>query len=213
MRLRAETEAAKSRDLQAEIQRRNQAIEDLAEQKRAAENESAETKRQRVIAVAAAQSELSVQRAELGAVKGRLQAMEEAETRRNQNEMDARRKREKRSAFLTYLASLAFVLFVSAVSAWQTPHYFRRLAKLLGERPLQIFVVVVIFVLGHLVLELIFRRKSTIAKLWPFRLVKRLRRFLWVIVLLGFFSGVAGNLYANWVQKHLDSEHQTTNEK
>lgn len=195
MRLRADEESSKAKALEAEVLKRDSDIAALADQKRAVEEESAQAKRAKEEADEAAQQALASQGAELGDVKNRLQAMEED-----------RAEREKKTALFTYLVWLAVVIGLSAAGAWQAAKLFPWFAKILGAIPTSGLVAIIIFVLGHLVLEFSVRRKPAISKLWPFRQVKRFRKFLWVIVILGFVLGVGGNIYANWIQKNLDAE-------
>ena len=195
MKIRAEEEASKAKALEAEVQKRDSDIAALADQKRVIEEENVQTKKAKKQADEAARQALASQEAELGEVKTRLQAMENIEQRR-----------VEKTALFSYVGLLSIVVGLSAVGAWQATKLLPWFAKILGGVPTSGFVAIIIFVLGHLVLEFSVRRKPAISKLWPFAQVKRFRKFLWVIVVLGFVLGVGGNIYATWIQKNLDSE-------
>jgi hypothetical protein len=209
MRLRAEEEASKAKALEEEVRKRDSDIATLADQKRAFEVENAQTKRAKEEADEAARLALASQGAELGDMKTRLQAMEEAELRRVQKEQEDRATREKKAALSTYLGCLIVVITLSAVGASRAAKLFPWYAKILGSIPTGALICIFTFVLGHLVLELSICRRPAVSKLWPFRQVKRFSRLLWAIVILGFFVGVGGNIYANWIQKNLDAENSS----
>ena len=206
MRLRADEEAKKAKALEEEVRKRDSDIASLADQKRAVEEENAQTKKAKEEADEAARKALASQGAELGDVRTRLQAMEEAELRRVEKEQEDRATREKKAALYAYLGCLIVVIALSAVGAWQAAKLFPWYAKILGSIPTSGLIAIITFVLGHLILEFSICRRPAIQKLWPFRQVKRFSQLLWVIVILGFFVGVGGNIYANWIQKNLDAE-------
>jgi hypothetical protein len=206
MRLRAEEEASKAKALEAEVRKRDSDIATLADQKRAVEEENTQTKMAKEEAEEAARLALASQGAELGDVITRLQAMEEAELRRVEEDRAAR---EKNAALFAYLGCLIVVIALSAVGAWQAAKLFPWYAKILGSIPTSGLIAIITFVLGHLLLEFSICRSPAISKLWPFRQVKRFSRLLWAIVILGFFLGVGGNIYANWIQKNLDAENSS----
>lgn len=206
MRLRAEEEANKAEALEEEVRKRDSDIATLADQKRAVEEESAQTKKAKEEAEEAARLALASQGAELGDVKTRLQAMEEAERRRVEKDQEDRAKREKKAGQAAYLGCLIVVITLSAVGAWRAPNLFPWYAKILGSIPTSGLIAIITFVLGHLLVEFSIGRRPAISRLWPFRQVRRFSRLLWAIVVLGFFVGVGGNIYANWIQKNIDAE-------
>ncbi len=206
MRARAVEEANKAKALQDEVRKRESDIASLADQKRAAEAESAETKKQKEEAEEVARIALASQGAELGAMKTRLQAMEEADRRRVGADQEKQAMREKRLALSAYLGCLVVVIAVSAVSAWKAAKLFPWYAKILGSLPTSGLVAIITFLLGHLILEISICRRPGISSLWPVRQVKRFSRLLWTVVILGFVVGVGGNIYANRIQKNIDAE-------
>jgi len=100
MRLRAEDEGNKAKTLELEVRKRDSDIATLADQKRAVEEENARTKKAKEEADEAARLALASQGAELGDVKTRLQAMEQAELRRIEKEQEDKAAREKKAALL-----------------------------------------------------------------------------------------------------------------
>lgn len=206
MRLRAEADATKAKELQEEILKREADLSTLAEQKKMVEDESAATKKQKAEADAATMQTLASQGAELKAVKARLHEMEEAELHRAEKEKDNQAKRDKRKALFTYLGYLVLVVSLSVIGAWKVGSLFPWCASILGTVPVGGFTAIFIFILGHLILQLSIGRRPTIAFLWPFRQVKRFSKVLWMVVLVGFCGGVGGNMYANWIQKNIDTQ-------
>ena len=86
VKLLAETQALKAKFLEDEIRKRDSELAAITAQKQAAEHEHAQTKKQKEETEAAASQVLSLQGAELNAVKTRLLAMEEAARQRAEKE-------------------------------------------------------------------------------------------------------------------------------
>lgn len=206
MKIHADAEAHKAKELQQEVLRRDSELAALAAQKQAAENESADTRKQKAEAEAAASQMLVSQGAELNDVKTRLQAMEDAELSRVNKKKEIQARRDNLKSLYSYLGWLALILLISAISAWQAERIFPWYAKILGSIPVMGLAAIIAFVLGHLILELTIGRNPIIAILWPFSHVKRFNKVLWIVVLIGFFGGVGGNVYASWIQKNIDAE-------
>ena len=103
MRLRAEDEANKATALEEEVRKQDSDIVTLADQKRAIEEENAQTKKAKEEVDEAARLALASQRAELGDVKTRLQAMVQAELSRVENEQEDKATREKKAALVRRL--------------------------------------------------------------------------------------------------------------
>jgi sterol desaturase/sphingolipid hydroxylase (fatty acid hydroxylase superfamily) len=83
---------------------------------------------------------------------------------------------------------------------------FPTYTKIIGVIPAKVLTAVLIFVAGHLLLERFANRDVRLAKLWPFKQIRKLRVWLWGFVILSFGVGVLGNLYANVIQKQIDQE-------
>lgn len=206
MKLRAEDEANKAKVLEEEVRKRDADIAALADQNRAIEEENAQTKKAKEAAEAAARLALASQGAELGGVKTRLQAMEEAELRRSEKEQEVRDAREMKAALCTYLVFLFAVIALSVAGAWQAAKLLPWPAKIFGSIPTSGLIAIITFLLGHRLIEFSMCRKLATLNVWPFRQVQRFSRFLWAIVVLSFVVGVGGNIYANWIQKNIDDE-------
>jgi hypothetical protein len=206
MRLRAEEEASKAKALEAEVRKRDSDIATLADQKRAVEEENAQTKRAKEEAEEAARLALASQGAELGDLKTRLQAMEEAEKARAVDEAKRKEDDAKQRALLIYLALLVGVFAASIAGAWWLVRCVPQLDSLIGTGWTWMLIGVVVFILCHLGLEVSVCRKEPMIGLWPFKQVSRFRGWLWSFVILGFVSGVVGNLFANRVQQNLDNQ-------
>lgn len=206
MRLRAEEDAGKAKVLEEEVRRRDSDIVTLANQKSAVEEENAHTKKAKEEAEEAARLALATQGAELGEMKARLQAMEEAEKSRAIEEAKRNDKATKRRALLTYLALLFAILAASITGAWWLVRWFPQLGSLIGTGATRTLLGVSVFILCHLGLEVWVRREETMIRLWPFKQVRRFRRWLWSLVILGFVLGVIGNLVANRIQQNLDNQ-------
>jgi hypothetical protein len=206
MRLNAEEEANKAKALEEEVRKRDSDIATLADQKRAVEAENAQTKKAKEEADKAARLALASQGAELGDVKARLQAMEQAEKVRADEESRRTEDAVKRRALLIYFALLVCVCAASIAGAWWLVRWVPQLDSLIGIGATRTLIGVVVFILCHLGLELSVCRKEPMSALWPFKQVSRFRGWLWSLVILGFVLGVVGNLVANRIQQNLDNQ-------
>lgn len=206
MRLRAEDEANKAKALEEEVRKRDSDIATLADQKRAVEVENVQTKRAKEQSDEAARLALASQGAELGDVRARLQAMEQAEKARAVEAAKRRDDASKQRALLIYLALLVGVCAASIAGAWWLARWVPQLVSLIGMGATRTLIAVVVFILCHIVLELLVCRKEPMIGLWPFKKVSRFRGWLWSLVILGFVLGVVGNLVANRIQQTLDSQ-------
>lgn len=206
MRLRAEDEANKAKVLEEEVRKRDSDIATLANQKRAIEEENAQTRRAKEEAEESARLALASQGAELGDVKTRLHAMEQAEKLRAAEEAQRKADSIKLRAMLKYLALLIGVLAASISCAWWFVRWIPQLHVLIGMGATRTLIGVVVFILCHLGLELSVCRKEPMSELWPFKQVSRFRGWLWSLIILGFVLGVVGNLVANRIQQNLDNQ-------
>ena len=107
---------------------------------------------------------------------------------------------------VTYFGLLTFILLLAGVASWYSGKLFPAFGKIIGVQPLGWLLAVLVFVVGHLLLEIFSGRHPRMVQLWPFRQVIRFRKWLWTLVVLGFALGVVGNLYANQIQKQIDLE-------
>lgn len=206
MRLHAEEEANKAKNLEKEVQKRDSNIASLADQNRAIEAENAQTKKAKEEADEAARRALASQGAELGDLKTRLQAMEQAEKVRAAEEAKRNEDAVKRRALLIYIALLVGVFAVSIACAWWLVRWIPQLDSLIGIGAARTLIGVFFFILCHLSLELSVCRKEPMSALWPFKQVSRFRGWLWSFVVLTFVMGIVGNLMANRIQQNSDNQ-------
>lgn len=115
--------------------------------------------------------------------------------------------KQRGRALVWYLAALLLVLATTITTAWKGVEQFAQTTIILGLWPCRILAGVIVFVMLHLVLELIFSKHRHMPTLWPFKTVKKLRGWLWGVVVLGFI-GVGWNIYSNIVQRNLDVQDQ-----
>jgi dipeptide/tripeptide permease len=132
--------------------------------------------------------------------------MEEAEKARAVDEAKRKEDDAKQRALLIYLALLVGVFAASIAGAWWLVRCVPQLDSLIGTGWTWMLIGVVVFILCHLGLEVSVCRKEPMIGLWPFKQVSRFRGWLWSFVILGFVSGVVGNLFANRVQQNLDNQ-------
>ncbi len=116
--------------------------------------------------------------------------------------------KQRGRALVWYLVALLLVLATTIAAAWKGVEQFTQTTKVLGLWPCRFLSGVIVFVMLHLVLELVFSKHRHMPSLWPFQTVKRFRVWLWGVVVLGFIGGVAGNIYSNDVQKNRDVQDQ-----
>jgi len=188
IRLRAKYEADNARALREELQRRDDSIVGLTEQKRVVDAQIVRVKSEKEAAEEAARAELASRTAELSAVKDRLAVA------------------EKGRAMWTYFILLVIVGAASAAGAWWSGRFVPQLVSLIGICAVRALIGVVLFIVGHLALEVVVCRREPMSSLWPVRQVTRFRKWLWTLVILGFVLGVVGNLVANRIQQSLDNQ-------
>jgi magnesium-transporting ATPase (P-type) len=140
----------------------------------------------------AADERLTAQGAEIEELKAHLKRTEED--------------KKARSALFNYFWLLTLVLLSASVAAWQAESFFPNWDKIIGVNPIRGLLAVLVFVVGHLLLEFFARRNQRMARLWPLKQIKRFRQWLWALVVMSFVLGVIGNLYANRIQKQIDLE-------
>ncbi len=109
-------------------------------------------------------------------------------------------------AMAKFIGLIALVVLVAIGFAWNAAQLFPSLAYFVGDVQLMILVAVLVFVAGHLLLELTARGDDPMKQLWHYRQISRFRGWLWSLVISSFVLGVVGNLYANQLQKKLDQK-------
>ncbi|TCV81059.1 hypothetical protein [Sulfurirhabdus autotrophica] len=195
MKARTTAEANKAQQLQTIVNEKEAALNalDASERLKTAEvirlNKKIEEKETREKAT---DERLTTQGAEIEELKTQLKRTDE--------------NNRQRFALFAYFGLLSLVLLGAGVAAWQADRLFPDWAKFIGKNPLRGLVAVLVFVVGHLLLEYWSRRNQRIAQLWFLKQIGRFRRWLWALVVLSFMLGVIGNLYANQIQKQIDQE-------
>ena len=198
MKVRAEAESAKAQVLQDTVKDREAALSTLDAEKRAKDDEIERLKAR----IAEEKSRTKTAEEKLTA-----QGIEIAQLRANWEQNEDGKKRSR--ALVGYFGLLAAVILATVVTAWQTDRVFSDWANIFGPMPIKGLTAVVVFVVGHLLLEWGVRGNQLMTQLWPFEQVRRFRKWLWALVVLGFVLGVLGNLYANRIQKSLDQDPQS----
>lgn len=197
LQLRAEEEAKINLQLQETVQVREAALSSLDTEVQRKNEEVEKLKRQIAEEEArssAASEKLSAQSTEVSDLKSRLEILEES--------------KEQQSALFQYYVILAFIIIISAAGVWQIDRLLPKVADVVGIVPMKGLSAVIIFVIGHLLLELSVGDNPRMSTLWPFKQTKRFRSWLWTIVVVGSISGVVINIYSNGVQKKLDERAQ-----
>lgn len=120
-------------------------------------------------------------------------------------------KAESSYALRKYLGLLLIILLASSLAGWLFSTMLPQVTRLLTQTVMLIVFSIVVFIAGHLGLEMWFRKSGIMCSLWPFVQVKLFRKWLWSLVVLSFILGVVGNLVANNIQKNIDNEPQVTN--
>ena len=193
MKTRAATEADRAHQLQTTVNEKEAALNTLDARERSKDAEVNRLNKKIAEDEArskAADERLTAQGAEIEELKAHLKRTEED--------------KKQRLALFGYLGLLTLVVVVAGVAAWQADRLFPDWAKLIGANPIRGLVAVLVFVVGHLLLECWARRNQRMARLWPLKQIRRFRKWMWALVVVGFVLGVIGNLYANRIQKQID---------
>jgi hypothetical protein len=138
----------------------------------------------------AAIQKLTAQEGEIEDLRSQLEKMEDG--------------RKQLRSLIGYLGLLTLVICVSVLAAWRSAISLTWCVKNIGLWATRILGGTLTFEVGHLLLEWWAKGRERTRALWPFRQISRFRRWLWAFVLLAFVVGVAGNLFANRIQKKLD---------
>lgn len=139
-------------------------------------------------------NKLTTQGAEITELKSKLDTMEESNG--------------KLFTLFRYIGLLAILIIVSIVAGWQVGRFFPRVSDFIGSIPTKALTAVTVFVACHLLLEWYVRMDTRMVRLWPFKKIRRFRKWLWTMVAFGLMFGVAVNLYSNQIQKKLDQSNQ-----
>jgi hypothetical protein len=121
---------------------------------------------------------------------------------------DIAESKKRNQAFLRYMLYLSLIIVLTIAAAWQGIDQLPQAVNVLGLWPCRIVGGVIVFVVLHLLLELICGKDQCLQSLWPFQLLKKFRAWLWGVVVVSFLVGLAGNIYSNEVQRKLDLQNQ-----
>jgi hypothetical protein len=193
VKAQAAEEANKSQQLHNRVKERDAALIALDAKTQAKEEKIAELKAKVGVEETrskAVRAQLTTQSAEINTLKSKLTQIEES-------------KKQQRALF-GYFGLLAVVVLVAGLAASLVDGLLPRYAKIIGTLPTRLLAGILAFVVGHLVLECCVKGKERMTKLWPFKQIRKFRKILWTIVIIGFLVGVLGNLCANYVQKNMD---------
>ena len=199
VKARADAETRKAKELEDTIKEREAALAALDSEKQGKEGEI-ETLKSRVAEEEsrskAAIEKIAAQGAEISELKLKWQAREESGKRR--------------VALAAYIGLLAAVILIAGIVGWWAERRWPSFAMIIGTATTRALFAIIIFVLGHLLLEWWARGKQQMMQLWPFRQVSRFRGWLWTLVILSFVLGVIGNLVANRIQRNLDNQQESS---
>ena len=114
-------------------------------------------------------------------------------------------------ACLKYILFLVVIILISCSAAWWLPDQIPHLTRFMGVKLTQIFILIVMFVLCHLILEWwVKRKKHMMNEFWLFRQINRFRVWLWSSVLLVIVSVIV-ILLANLIQQNIDNQSASVN--
>ena len=155
----------------------------------------------RDIEISELKSEVEIKGEEVEQLKTKIEKKEEEENDAlrkietlEKKWQDQEETKEVRWAFFKYLAFLVPTLLVSGSAFWW----------LSAQIVTQAFFGIAIFVFFHLIIERwIKREKSRISELWPFRQIRRFRKWLWSFLLL-VIVGVIATIIANDIHREID---------
>ena len=193
VKAQAAEEANKSQQLQNRVKESDAALLAHDAKMKAKDEEIAELKTKVGVGETrskAVHEQFEAQSAEIVELKSKWQQMEES--------------KKQRRALLVYFGLLVVVIFLAVLAALLMDVLLPQFAKIFGKWPTRLLVGILIFVVGHIVLECCVKGKERMTKLWPFKQIRKFRKSLWALVILGLVLGVVGNLCANWIQKNLD---------
>jgi len=194
MRLRAEQEKAKISELTADLAAKNAALAESAEEQKSKDTEIADLQRR-----------LAAEEAKLKVADKAMESLNVKQSDLESQFAALRTEGQRRKAILSYLSVLVLLIVLSVGAGWFGVGISEQLSDLVGAATVGGVLGLCVFVLGHVLIEMVAGSNQHLIHLWPFRKAKRLRAWLLGFVLLGLFFGVAGNLIANRIQKHIDT--------
>lgn len=189
----AAEEALKAQHLQEIVQVREEKLSTLDVEVRS-KKEEVESLKARIVEEEsrsfATGERLIAQGTEMAELKSRLEIIEES--------------KKQQLALICYYIFFVLLITISGFAAWQVDRLIPKVTDIIGTVPTKALTAIIVFVVGHLLLELGGQGNSRMARLWPFKKTRKLRRWLWTMVILGFVIGVSVNLFSNQIQNRLD---------
>ncbi len=173
MLLEAQAEKARVAELTAVLENRSNALEETREDRDAKAAEIKEL-----------QNRLSEEEVKLRTADKRLSRL-----------TDEQSKLASAVALLTYLGLLVLLVCVSGIAGWWAGRALPDLSDILGSYGVSVVSGLSVFLLTHLLLEWFVRQYPTMTRLWPFRQVRRFRKWLWFLAVT-LLLGVAASLIA-----------------
>lgn len=188
MRLQVESEKAKAEALTAVVEDKSTALAESKEETSAKDAEIQKLQKslgEEVAKSNAASKSLAHLTDEHSKLESRIAQMEEEKL--------------QRKGLLTYLGLLVIVVGLSVVAGWLAGRAINFPSSNLVSGIVCVASGVCIFVVAHLLLELLLGRHERFKRLWPLRQVTRFRKSLWVFVMT-LLLGMAGSLIAEDIQ-------------
>jgi hypothetical protein len=199
MKAQVEAEATKAKQLEREIKERESNLSALDSDRRVKED-----------AIAGLKTKVAEEEAKSKTLSETIKTLGvEIDLLKSNRQKDLEEADRKKARFY-YFGMLTVLTLLSILSGWLVPNVLPLYARLIGLASTGILVGVIVFVVGHLLLEFWAMRNKRMAELWPFKQVTRFRKWLWSLVILAFLLSVVANLFSNQIQKRLDRENEGT---
>lgn len=145
---------------------------------------------------------LDSQGVQISSLNARLTEMEAA---RRLEESD-RKERSENTAALAYRILAVATLLGAVAAGWKVFGIWPVVDRYIGGLATSAIVGVIVFVVGHLILERKFSGFEKTQKLRFLGAMRWLRKWSWSFVAAIMVFGVFPNLYSNWIQKNIDAD-------
>ena len=193
LRAQARTHKGQANDLARKLKKRGGELERLKEISRKKDN-TIQTLEGRVSTeeakVKSAEKKIACQGDEIAEIKSTLETRDVEERRR--------------ASVQRYILLLALVTLLSGAAGWYGSFVVDVLSFKLGRPTVVGLISVLVFICGHLLLELKARKCDDLAQFWPFQQVSKFRGWLWGIVIIVFVGGIVGNLVASRIEQNFE---------
>jgi len=143
-----------------------------------------------------------------------LKAQVEKEKTNSKNQSDTLAAKlkatELKHARLAYLVGFIVVASISFVAGWLVDRYCQWCIGTIGYLSAGFLVGSLVFIACHLLLERMMRGNGAVSSLWPFKMIKRFRGWVWSVLIVGLIMGVVTGLVVNNIQKKIDHADEAT---